>query len=94
MPSQKKPGKSLTAWHVPFVSSIMALTLMFLKIWKTRISFITQAAQTLESLLSPISKFKDRMMEGEILKPIEKLFDYSDKNVDEFWEDYVGEENN
>lgn len=33
-------------------------------------------------------------MEGEILKPIEKLFDYSDKNVDEFWEDYVGEENN
>jgi hypothetical protein len=33
-------------------------------------------------------------VEGEILEPIEKLFDYSDKDDDEFCEDYVGEGNN
>ena len=32
-------------------------------------------------------------MEWEILEQIEQLFDYSDKDVDEFCEDYVGEEN-
>ena len=31
-------------------------------------------------------------MEGEILEQIEQLFDYSDKDVDEFCEKYVGEE--
>ena len=34
-------------------------------------------------------------MEREILEQIEQLFfDYLDKDVDEFCEDYVGEENN
>ena len=32
-------------------------------------------------------------MEGEILEQIEQLFDYSDKDVNEICEDYVGEEN-
>jgi hypothetical protein len=33
-------------------------------------------------------------VEGEILERIEQLFDYSDKDVDEFCENYVGDENN
>jgi hypothetical protein len=32
-------------------------------------------------------------VEGEILEQIEQLFDYSDKDVNEFCDDYVGEEN-